>query len=72
MKELKNQINKLIAVAEEQRAKHMCYGQTGDIREDEGYIQALKLIRLLIDTNLKIERKGSNSNETAPKTQLIM
>lgn len=55
MKELKNQIDKLILVAEEQRAKHMCYGQSGDIREDNGYIDALKLVRLLITTNLKFK-----------------
>lgn len=72
MKKLKEQINKLITVAEEQKIKHMLYGQSGDIREDDGYIQALKLIRLLIDTNLEVRRKGQNSNETVPKTQLIM
>lgn len=72
MNELKKQINKLIAVTEEQKIKHMLYGLTGDVREDDGYIQALKLIRLLIDTNMEIKRKGSNSNETVLKTQLIM
>lgn len=72
MNELKKQINKLIAVTEEQKMKHMLYGLTGDMREDDGYIQALKLIRLLIDTNMEIKRKGSNSNETVLKTQLIM
>lgn len=55
MKELKNQIDKLISVAEEQRSKHMCYGLSGDIREDNGYIDALKLVRLLITTNLKFK-----------------
>lgn len=53
MEELEKQIDKLILVAEEQKAKHMLYGLSGDIREDDGYIQALKFIRLLINTNLK-------------------
>ena len=72
MKELKKQIEKLITAIEEQKAKHMIYGLTGEMREDDGYIQALKMIKLLIDTNMEIKRKGSNSNETARKTQLIM
>lgn len=55
MEELKKQINKLLVVAEEQKLRHMLYGQSGDIREDDGYIQALKFIKLLINTNLRVK-----------------
>ena len=71
-KELEKQIDKLIVAVEEQKVKHLVYGMTGDIREDNGYINALKFVKLLINTNLRIERKGAETNETVPKTQLIM
>lgn len=71
-KELEKQIDKLIVAVEEQKIKHLVYGLTGDLREDNGYISALKFVKLLINTNLKVERKGSEKNETVPKTQLIM
>lgn len=55
MEELKKQINILIEKAENTKALHMIHGLSSDVREDEGQIQAFKLIRLLIDTNLKFQ-----------------
>ena len=55
MEELKKQIDRLLVVVEEQKLKHMCYGQITDCREDDGYIQALKFVKLLINTNLAIK-----------------
>lgn len=72
MKELEKQIDILIEETENKKLQHMMWGLTGDIREDEGAIQAFKLIKLLINTNVRIKRKGLNSNETVRKTQLIM
>lgn len=69
MKELENQIDKLIVAVEEQKVKHLVYGLTGDLREDNGYISALKFVKLLLNTNLRIEKKGAQTNETVPKTQ---
>lgn len=54
MEELKKQINILIEKTENTKALHMTHGLSSDVREDEGQIQAFKLIRLLIDTNLKL------------------
>lgn len=53
MEDLKNQIDILIDKSEEAKLKHMLYGLSSDVREDEGQIQAFKLVRLLINTNLK-------------------
>lgn len=72
LKELENQIDKLIVAVEEQKVKHLVYGLTGDLREDNGYISALKFVKLLLNTNLRIDKKGAQANETVPKTQLIM
>lgn len=55
MEELIKQIDKLISTVEEQKARHMIYGQSGDLREDDGYLQALKFIKLLINTNLRVK-----------------
>lgn len=54
MEELRKQIDILISKAEEKRALQMIHGLSYDCRESDGEIQAYKLIRLLIDTNLKI------------------
>lgn len=54
MEELKKQIDILIDKAEESKLKHLVYGLSSEVREDEGQIQAFKLIRLLINTNLKL------------------
>lgn len=54
MEELKSQIDILIDKVEEKKALQMLHGLTSDMRESEGEIQAFKLIRLLIHTNLKI------------------
>lgn len=54
MEELKNQLNILIKKSEEQKAFHMVHGLTSEMREDDGQIQAFKLVRLLINTNLKL------------------
>lgn len=53
MDDLIRQLNILINKAEEQKAFHMLHGLTSEIREDEGQLQAFKLVRLLINTNLK-------------------
>lgn len=55
MEELKKQIDILIDKAEEAKLRHMLYGLSSDVREDEGQIQAFKLIRLLINTNLSLQ-----------------
>lgn len=54
MEDLKKQLNILINKAEEQKVFHMLHGLSSDVREDEGQIQAFKLVRLLINTNMKI------------------
>jgi len=54
MEELKKQIDILINRVEEQKAQHMLYGFVHEMNEDEGQLQAFKLIKLLIDTNLQI------------------
>lgn len=72
MEELKRQIETLIYHVEEQKAMHLIHGLTGEAREDDGYIQALKFVKLLINTNIQIKGKGARTNETVPKTQLIM
>lgn len=71
-RELEKQIDKLISAVEEQKLKHLVYGMTGELREDNGYINALKFVKLLINTNLKVDKRGSGTNETVPKTQLTM
>lgn len=55
MDELTKQIDKLILTVEVQKARHMIFGQPGDLREDDGYLQALKFIKLLINTNLRVK-----------------
>lgn len=72
IKELEKQIEKLINAVEEQKVKHLVYGMTGELREDNGYIEALKFVKLLINTNLRVEKGGTQKNETVPKTQLII
>lgn len=54
MEELKKQIDILINRAEEQKQLHMLYGLVHEMNEDEGQLQAYKLIKLLINTNLKL------------------
>lgn len=57
MEELKKQIDILINKAEETKSLQMLHGLTSDMRESEGQIQAFKLIKLLINTNLSIAQK---------------
>lgn len=52
---LKKQIDILINKAEEKYQLQMLHGLSSDMRETGGEIQAFKLIRLLINTNLKFE-----------------
>lgn len=54
MDELKKQLNILIDKAEHTKLTQMLHGLTSDMRETEGEIQAFKLVRLLINTNLKL------------------
>lgn len=54
MEELIKQIDILINKSEEKKLIQMLHGLTYDMRESEGEIQAFKLIRLLINTNLNL------------------
>lgn len=55
MDDLKKQIDILINKAEEKHQLQMLHGLSSDMRESEGEIQAFKLIRLLINTNLSLQ-----------------
>lgn len=57
MEELRKQIDILINRVEEQKMQHMLYGLVHEMNEDEGQLQAFKLIKILIDTNLQISYK---------------
>ena len=57
MEELRKQIDILIARVENQKVQHMIYGLVHETNQDEGQLQAFKLIRLLIDTNLQLTCK---------------
>lgn len=57
MEELRKQIDILIGRAEDQKIHHMIYGLVHEMNQDEGQLQAFKLIKLLIDTNLQITYK---------------
>ena len=57
MEELRNQIDILIDRVEDQKNQHMIYGLVHEMNQDEGQLQAFKLIKLLIDTNLKLTYK---------------
>ena len=57
MEELRKQIDILIARVENQKAQHMVYGLVHEMNQDEGQLQAFKLIKLLIDTNLQLTYK---------------
>lgn len=54
MEELKKQINILIDKAEESKLHHLLTGQKSLADISEGNLQAFKLIRMLINTNLKL------------------
>lgn len=57
MEELRKQIDILIDRVEEQKSQHMVYGLVHEMNQDDGQLQAFKLIKLLIDTNLKLTYK---------------
>lgn len=57
MEELRKQIDILIGRVEDQKTHHMIYGLVHEMNQDEGQLQAFKLIKLLIDTNLQITYK---------------
>lgn len=57
MEELRKQIDILISRTEDQKMNHMMYGLVHDMNVDEGQLQAFKLIKILIDTNLQITYK---------------
>ena len=57
MDELRKQIDILIARVENQKSQHMVYGLVHEMNQDEGQLQAFKLIKLLIDTNLQLTCK---------------
>lgn len=57
MEELKKQLDILIDRAEEKRQLEMLRGLSSDMRESTGEINAFKLIKLLIDTNLSLTSK---------------
>ena len=57
MEELRKQIDILISRVENQKSQHMIYGLVHDMNQDEGQLQAFKLIKLLIDTNLQLTCK---------------
>lgn len=54
MDNLKKQLDILIDRIEEKKLRDMSRGLIGDIREDMGQLNAFKLIKLLIETNLSI------------------
>lgn len=54
MEDLKKQIDILIDKSEEQKLGYMLHGQTGEVRECDGMLQAFKFVRLLINTNFKL------------------
>lgn len=54
MEELKKQLNILIDKAEERKLLHLVSGQKSLADISEGNLQAFKLIRMLINTHLKI------------------
>lgn len=53
MDELKRQIDILIDKTEERKLHQMLFGNSAELRETIGELNAFKLIRLLIKTNLK-------------------
>ena len=57
MEELRKQIEILIDRVENQKSHHMIYGLVHEMNQDEGQLQAFKLIKLLIDTNLQLTCK---------------
>ena len=54
MEQLRKQIDILIDRVENQKVEHMVYGLVHEMNQDEGQLQAFKLIKLLIDTNLQL------------------
>ena len=57
MEELRKQIDIFIGRVEDQKTHHMIHGLVHEMNQDEGQLQAFKLIKLLIDTNLQITYK---------------
>ena len=54
MEELKKQLNILIDKAEESKLHYMCSGEKTLADISDGNLEAFKLVRMLINTNLKI------------------
>lgn len=62
MEELKKQIDILIDRAEYNKTTYMVRGQHSELKECDGQIQAYKLIKLLINTNLKLSNMTEESD----------